>query len=385
MNYGVQRSERGGAAVRAIVALPALIGSWKEVGGGAQLSTSGGFPFNRTALEMPELQGAKQKRLINMTELGKALTQLSDPPVKAMVVYNSNPASIAPMQNLVLKGMAREDLFTVVLEQFQTDTADYADIVLPVTTFLEHTDLYLAYGHYYLQFARPALPRPGQVKSNVDIFRALAHAMEFKDACFNDSEDDMIRATLNSGHKYLEGITLERLEKEHFIRLNVAAAGEHFQPFANGGFGTPSGKCELGAQDYVPPVESRMGDAELKRLFPLELISSKNDDSMNSTFGKRPAVDAQTSILYLNSTDADVRGVRDGDRVRVFNGRGSVLLRASVDGVVAPGVVRSPAVRWAKLSESGRSINALTSDRLTDIGGGATFYSCLVQVEKCGD
>ena len=385
LNYGVQRSERGGAAVRAIIALPALIGSWKEVGGGAQLSTSGGYPFNRTALEMPELQGDKQKRLINMTELGKALTQLNDPPVKAMVVYNSNPVSIAPMQNLVLKGMAREDLFTVVLEQFQTDTADYADIVLPVTTFLEHTDLYLAYGHYYLQFARPALPRPGEVRSNVDIFRALAHAMEFKDDCFNDSEDDMIRATLNSGHKFLEGITLERLEKEHFIRLNVAAAGEHFLPFADGGFGTPSGKCELGAQDYVPPVESRMGDAELKRAFPLELISSKNDDSMNSTFGKRPAVDAQTSILYLNSTDAEARGVRQGDRVRVFNGRGSVLLRASVDGVVAPGVVRSPAVRWAKLSESGRSINALTSDRLTDIGGGATFYSCLVQVEKCGD
>ena len=385
LNYGVQRSERGGAAVRAIVALPALIGSWKEVGGGAQLSTSGGYPFNRVALEMPELQGPAPKRLINMTELGKALTQVDDPPVKAMIVYNSNPAAIAPMQNLVLKGLAREDLFTVVLEQFQTDTADYADIVLPVTTFLEHTDLYLAYGHYYLQFARPALPRPGEVKSNVDIFRALAHAMGFEETCFNDSEDDMIRATLSSGHKFLEGITLERLEREHFIRLNVAEADEPFLPFANGGFGTPSGKCEFGTQDYVPPIESRLGDAELRRAYPLEMVSSKNDDSMNSTFGRRPAVDAQTSILYLNSVDAAMRGVQDGDRVRVFNGRGAVLLRASVDGVVAPGVVRAPSVRWAKLSESGRSINVLTSDRLTDIGGGATFYSCLVQVEKCGD
>lgn len=385
LNYGVQRSERGGAAVRAIVALPALIGSWKEVGGGAQLSTSGGYPFNRTALEMPELQGPAPKRLINMTELGKVLTEADDPPVKAMIVYNSNPATIAPMQNLVLKGLARADLFTVVLEQFQTDTADYADIVLPVTTFLEHTDLYLAYGHYFLQFARPALPRPGEVKSNVDIFRALGHAMGFTDACFNDSEDDMIRATLSSGHKFLEGITLERLEKEHFIRLNLAPDGEPFLPFANGGFGTASGKCELGIQDYVPPTESRHGDAELRRSFPLELLSSKNDDSMNSTFGVRPTVDQQTSVLYLNSADAAQRGVQDGDRVRVFNGRGSVLLRASVDGVVAAGVVRAPAVRWAKLSEDGRSINALTSDRLTDIGGGATFYSCLVQVEKCGD
>jgi anaerobic selenocysteine-containing dehydrogenase len=287
----------------------------------------------------------------------------------------------------VLKGMAREDLFSVVLEQFQTDTADYADIVLPVTTFLEHTDLYLAYGHYHLQLARPALPRPGEVKSNVDIFRALAHAMGFTDACFNDTEDDMIRATLASGHRFLEGITLERLDQEHHIRLNISEPGEPFLPFARGEFGTPSGKCEFGAETlaYVPPVESRLGDAELKRSFPLEMISSKNDDSMNSTFGKRPAVDAQTSIVYLNSKDAAARGVQDGDRVRVFNNRGSVLLRASVDGVVGEGVVRAPAVRWAKLSESGRSINALTSDRLTDIGGGATFYSCLVQVEKCGD
>ena len=385
LNYGVQRSERGGAAVRAIVALPALIGSWKEAGGGAQLSTSGGYPFNRVALEMPELQ-PKPTRLINMTELGKALTKVDDPPVKVMIVYNSNPVAIAPMQNLVLKGMARADLFTVVLEQFQTDTADYADIVLPVTTFLEHTDLYLAYGHYYLQFARPALPRPGEVKSNVDIFRSLAHSMGFADACFNDSEDDMIRATLNSGHRFLEGITLERLEREHHIRLNISNTNEPFLPFATGGFGTPSGKCELGAQDYKPPVESRHGsDAQLKHDYPLEMISSKNDDSMNSTFGARPTVDKQTSMLYLNSADAEARQVNDGDRVRVFNTRGSVLLRASVNGVVAPGVVRAPAVRWAKLSESGRSINALTSDRLTDIGGGATFYSCLVQVEKCGD
>ena len=281
--------------MRAIVALPALTGSWKEVGGGFQLTTSGGFGFNAAALEMPELQVKRsplkrEARMLNMSELGKILTDVNDPPVKAMIVYNSNPAAIAPKQNLVLRGLGREDLFTVVLEQFQTDTADYADILLPVTTFLEHTDLYRSYGHYFVQLARPALPRPGEVKSNVDIFPGCSlDAMGFDDACFNDSEDDMIRATLASGHKFLaEGITLERLELEHSIRLNVAHESEPFLPFAKGGFGTASGKCEFGAEslEYVPPIESRLGaDAELKRNFPLEMICSKNDNSMNSTFG----------------------------------------------------------------------------------------------------
>ena len=201
---------------------------------------------------MPELQLrsplGREARIVNMAELGKALTELDNPPVKAMVVYNSNPAAIAPNQNLVLRGMRREDLFTVVLEQFQTDTADYADILLPVTTFLEHTDLYLAYGHYYLQLARPALPAPGESKSNVEIFRLLAERMGFDDSCFRDSEDDMIRTLLASGHPFLDGITLEQLDREHSVRLNVAPAGEPFLPFAQGGFGTPSGKCEFGAE-----------------------------------------------------------------------------------------------------------------------------------------
>ena len=188
-----------------------------------------------------------------------------------MVVYNSNPAAIAPNQNLVLKGMRREDLFTVVLEQFATDTADYADILLPSTTFLEHTDLYLAYGHYHLQLARPVVPAPGETRSNVEVFRALAARMGFEDSCFQDTEDDMIRATLSSGHPFLEGITLERLEAEHSVRLNISDHGEPFLPFAEGGFGTPSGKCEFGAESlgYVPPRESRLGDAGLTKKYPL--------------------------------------------------------------------------------------------------------------------
>jgi anaerobic selenocysteine-containing dehydrogenase len=211
--------------------------------------------------------------------------------------------------------------------------------------------------------------------------------MGFDDTCFQDSEDDMIRTLLNSGHAFLNGITLERLDREHSVRLNTSPPGEPFLPFAQGGFGTPSGKCEFGAQtlDYTAPLESRFGDRALLRKFPLELISSKNDDSMNSTFGNRPATDHDTSIVHLNSSDAQSRGIRTGDRVRVFNDRGSLLLQAEVDGVVQPGVARAPSVRWPKRSPDGRSANALTSDRLTDIGGGPTFFSCLVEVERCGD
>jgi anaerobic selenocysteine-containing dehydrogenase len=371
--------------VRAIAALPALTGSWKEVGGGLQLSTSHAFHLNRAGLERPDL--GRPGRLVNMAEIGKALTGLDSPPVKALVVYNSNPAAIAPNQNLVLRGLGRGDLFTVVLEHFQTDTADYADIVLPVTTFLEHTDLYLAYGHYHLQLARPALPAPGETKSNVEVFRLLAGRMGFTDACFSDSEDDMIRAALDSDHEFLAGITLERLEREHSVRLNVSAEGAPFLPFVEGNFGTPSGKCEFGAEmlRYEPPVESRLGDGAIRARFPLELISSKNDDSMNSTFGFSAGTDAQTSVLRMNRYDAAPRQIVTGDPVRVFNDRGAVVLAAQVDDSIRHGAVRAPSVRWAKKASEKRNANALTSDRLTDIGGGPVFYSCMVQVEKCGD
>jgi anaerobic selenocysteine-containing dehydrogenase len=391
LNYGTQRSERGGTAVRAIAALPALTGSWREIGGGLQLSTSQAFRLNKQDLEMPELQSrsalGREARLVNMSELGKALTALDHPPVKAMIVYNSNPAAIAPNQNLVLEGMRRKDLFTVVLEQFQNDTADHADILLPVTTFLEHTDLYLAYGHYYLQLARPALPAPGETKSNVEIFRLLAGRMGFEDQCFRDSEDDMIRTLLNSDHPFVKGITLEQLDREHSVRLNVSPEGTPFLPFAQGGFGTPSGKCEFHAEtlDYQPPTESRLGAAELRSRFPLEMISAKSHDSMNSTFGNQTWTHRQTSVVFLNRADAEPRGIVSGDRVRMFNDRGSCTLMAEVDGEVRSGVVCAPSVRWNKLAPEGRNVNVLTSDRLTDIGGGATFYSCLVEVEKCGD
>jgi anaerobic selenocysteine-containing dehydrogenase len=391
MNYGLQRSERGGMGIRAIALLPALTGSWRDVGGGALLSTSQTFQVNRAGLERPDLQQrsalGREARLVNMSQLGTALTGLDDPPVKALVVYNSNPAAVAPNQNLVMQGLRRPDLFTVVLEQFQTDTADYADIVLPSTTFLEHTDLYFAYGHHYIQIARPALRAPGETKSNVEVFRLLAARMGFDDPCLRDSEDDMIRTLLDSGHPFLKDITLERLEQEHFVRLRVAADGEPFLPFATGNFGTPSGKCEFRAEtlDYTPPIESRLGSAELRARFPLELISPKNSDSMNSTFGYRPDTDVQTAWVTLNQADCTARGITDGDQVRLYNERGSCVLFARIGDSVPQGVVCAPSTRWNKKARDSHNINVLTSERLADLGGGATFYSCLVQVDKSGD
>jgi anaerobic selenocysteine-containing dehydrogenase len=386
LGYGVQRSDRGGAAVRAISALPVLTGSWRHVGGGMQLSTSGAFAFNRSALERPDLQWAsplkREARLVNMSLLGHALNELRNPPVHALVVYNSNPAAIVPDQSRVLAGLRRPNLFTVVLEQFQTDTADYADIVLPSTTFLEHTDLYLAYGHYYVQMARPALAPAGEAKSNVEVFRLLAERLGFTESCFDDTEDEMLQAALGTDSPYLRGITLDRLERERSVRLAVSAPGQPFLPFADGGFRTPSGRFEFGADSlqFTPPCESRLGDAALTSCYPLELISSKNDDSMNSTFGHRTRVDEQTARLIIHPADAAARQIGNKALVVVFNHRGQCFLTAEVSTAVRPGTVAARSVRWNKRGLHGLGINQLTADRLTDLGEGPTFYSCLVEV-----
>ena len=391
VNYGVQRSERGGSAVRAISALPVLTGSWRSIGGGLQLSTSGAFELNKTALEMPGLQKlsplGRQARVINMSQLGEVLNTLEDPRVKALVVYNSNPAVVAPDQRSVLKGLLRDDLFTVVLEHFQTDTANYADILLPATTFLEHTDLYLAYGHYYLQLARPALPAPGEAKSNVEIFRALARHMDFRDECFSQSEDTMLRLLLDSNSTYCKGITLELLDRENSVRLNVSPPGTPFKPFAEGGFMTPSGRFEFDAQSlrYTPPAESRHGDSAHCEKYPFELISAKNDNSLNSTFGYRPELHKENSLIYIHPNDALVKEISEGDCVKLFNARGECYLQASISDSVQPGVVSVRSIRWDRLDgKLTNGVNQLTSQRLTDIGGGATFYSCLVDLEKAG-
>ncbi len=398
MNYGVQRSENGGMAARAISMLPLVTGSWKEVGGGFQLSTSGAFKLNDLALERPDLMQkslGRPARMLNMVELGKALNEVNDPPVKALFVYNSNPAAVCPNHNDVIRGLMRPDLFTVVHEQFFTDTTDYADIVLPATTFFEHKELQSAYGHYYLQMSNQAIEPLGECRSNVELFRDLAQRMGFEDDCFRDSVDDMIEQALNSPNPRLKGLTRERLEKEGHVRLNFDGNGSSswkpFLPWAEGNFPTPSGKAELynerlTAQGldpvaaFVPPQESRHRAGSKK--FPLELLARKADNFLNSTFTNVPSLQPleETGLLEISRTDAERRGIRDGDTVRVFNQRGEIQLKARVDGRVSPGVVAAK-LNWAKLTPGGRNINVLTSEKLTDMGNSATFYSVLVEVE----
>ena len=397
LNYGIQRSQNGGAAVRSVCMLPVITGSWKEVGGGLQLSTSGGFELDRAAMERPDLMQlsplGRPARTVNMVQLGKALTELDDPPVKALVIYNSNPAAVCPDQNLVRRGLKREDLFTVVHEQFFTDTTDFADLVLPATTFFEHKDLVQAYGHYYLQVSQPAIKPLGECKSNVEFFRELALRMGFEDDCFREPIDTMIDAALQSGAPQLKGITRQRLERDPYVRSNLHGdeSDRPWLPFANG-FDTPNRKARLfdpaliahgvdPVASFVPPEESR--HQQQTQDFPLELLARKADNFLNSTFVNLPSLQKmeRQHELEISGADAERRGIADGDRVRVYNQRGEIFLRARVDGAVAAGVVGAQ-LGWAKLSNAGLNINVLTSDRLTDLGGGATFYSTLVEVER---
>jgi len=397
VNYGIQRTTNGGAAVRAVCMLPVITGSWKEVGGGLQLSLSGGFGLNTDALERTDLMLksplGRRARSINMVELGKALTEVNDPPVKALFVYNCNPAAVCPEHNLVVKGLKRDDLFTVVHEQFFTDTTDYADILLPATTFFEQKDLVKAYGHLYLQVSQQAIDPLGECRSNVDLFRELAQRIGFDDACFQENVDAMIDGALSSGAPQLAGITRERLEREPQARLNVHGDGSDkpWLPFANG-FATPNGRARLydaalieqgmdPVAEFIPPEESRHTDNERK--FPLELLARKADNFLNSSFVNLPSVQKMEHQheLEISRQDAAARGIGDGERVRVFNSRGEIFLTARVDGAVAAGVVGAK-LGWAKLSEGGVNINVLTSARLADLGGGATFYATLVEVER---
>jgi molybdopterin guanine dinucleotide-containing S/N-oxide reductase-like protein len=419
VNYGVQRSDGGGMATRAIAMLPCIIGSLKEVGGGIHLSTSGAFGLNSAGLKRPELKpdrgqkSASQPRIINMVRLGEALNSLSDPPVKALFVYSSNPAAVCPNHNEVVRGLKRPDLFTVVHEQFFTDTTDYADIVLPATTFFEHKDLQTAYGHYYLQVSEQAIEPLGECWSNVELFRALAERMGFKDECFSESIDEMIDGALNSTNPWLQGISRERLERERHVRLNFSGqwpvvsgqskaardAGsddshEPFLPFAHGNFRTPSGKAEFYSEamkalgldpvaEFKPPAESRHGTERVT--FPLEFLARKADNFLNSTFSNLSSVQEmeEANVLQIHSSDAEARGIADGETVKVYNRRGEIRLKARVDGAVQPGVVAAT-LNWAKLDPGFRNVNVLTSEKLSDLGNSATFYSVLVEVEKSG-
>lgn len=400
LNYGVQRSENGGMAVRAITMLPTITGAWKAQGGGLTLSTSGAFALNKQALRREDLMTlalGRPARTLNMNQLGKLLmdSELA-PPVKALFVYASNPAAVCPNHNLVVEGLKRNDLFTVVHEQFFTDTTDYADIVLPATTFLENKELVTSYGHLYLQLSDQAIEPLGESCSNAELFRRVAARMGLDDECLRASDNELIDDALavdmlKPDHEFLQGITREALEREHSIPLNVPRTNGVYLPFANG-FATPSGKAELYSETlaaagldpvvkFIPPTESR--HSKQARKYPLELLSRKHDNFLNSTFCNLPGHQKMERRfeLQMNAVDARVRGIAEGDILRLYNDRGEVRLRAKVDDSVPPGVV-SAYLDWARSSPGGKNINALTSDRLTDMGRGATFYSALVEVEK---
>jgi anaerobic selenocysteine-containing dehydrogenase len=415
MNYGVQRSENGGTAARAIAMLPALTGAWKHRGGGGQLSTSGGFAWDKEAIERPDLALAsplgRLARVVNMSTLGQALTELGSkpedgPPVHALFVYNSNPGAIAPNQNAVRRGMARADLFTVVHDLFFNDTTDYADYILPATTFLEHTDIQSAYGHYFVQLSNQAIAPPGEARPNVWLFGQLAQRMGFNESCFRDTPEEMIRQALaigpdgHSTNPGMEHITLDDLKRQGHIPLSFHRDPESrpFMPYASGPLATPTGKIEFYSETlaargldalpgFTPPTESRWGEGAKR--YPLEFLSRKADNYMNSTFANLDGhrkMEARTSQrLEMHPLDANSRGIADGDPVRVWNDRGSLRLTALIKngpGVAVPAGVVAGRMDWAKLNPEGRNVNALTSERLTDLGAAATFYSVLVEVAK---
>ncbi len=412
LNYGVQRSQNGGTAVRAIAMLPALTGAWKHRGGGGQISTSGAFRWDEDALRRPDLALrsplGRLARSVNMSTLGQALTELGQngkaqdgPAVHALFVYNSNPGAVAPNHNAVVRGLRRHDLFTVVHEQFFTDTTDYADYVLPATTFLEHTDAQGAYGHYFVQWSHQAIEPPGEARPNVWLFAQLARQMGFDEECFRDTPEEMIRQALavdasgRSTNAGMEHVTVDALKAKGHLPLSFHRSPDAapFLPYVDGDLLTPSGRIEfysetLAAQGldplpaFVPPEESRWG-ADAKR-FPLELLGRKSDNYMNSTFanleGHRNMEARTAQKLEMHPRDAKARGIVDGDPVRVFNDRGELRLTALVNGSLPAGVVAGK-LDWAKLHPDSVNVNALTSERLTDIGAAATFYSTLVEVQ----
>ena len=392
VNYGLQRHAGGGMAVRTIACLPAITGHWRRAGGGVQLSTSANFQFNKQALERPDL--SPPVRTINMIRLGEALTSadagIGGPRVRALIVYNSNPAAVAPDRAAVRRGLVREDLFTVVLEHFQTDTADYADIVLPATTQLEHWDVHLSYGHHYASLNQPAIQPLGECKPNSEIFRLIAARMGLDHPSLRDDDVTLIRQALETQSPKLEGVTFEALLERGWMRLNLP---NPYLPFADGAFLTPSGKCEFYSErlaamgldplpTYTPPYECVDEAPELAARYPLTLISSPAHQFLNTTFVNVDSLRraAREPECLLHPADAERRGIAAGVRVAIYNDRGAFTAVARVEEAIRPGVVWAPSIWWGKLAADGRNANETTSQRETDMGHGPVFYDNLVDV-----
>ena len=394
MNYGLQRVRGGGMAVRNIACLPALVGAWRHRAGGVQLSTSGSFPANRSFLQRPDLLAGRMARTINMTTIGDDLLKEASPEfgpkIEAVIVYNANPLAIAPDSAKVQKGFEREDLFTVVLEHFQTDSADYADILLPATTQLEHVDAHLAYGHLYMMANNAAIAPIGEAKPNTEFFRLLAARMGFDDPCFQESDDELAAQAFDKRHERAVHFDWDALKRKGWQKLNMPEA-----PFAEGGFPTPSGKCEFYSSSmardgldpvpaYIPPYESAASNPELARKYPLAMISPPARNFLNSTFVNVQSLRATEGKPHLDihPNDAARRGILHGDMARIFNDRGSFVARARVTDKAREGLVVGLSIWWKKLASDGKNANEVTSQRLTDMGRAPTFYDTLVQVEK---
>ena len=384
LNYGMQRVRGGGNAVRAVACLPALIGAWKYPAGGLLLSSSGMFPVDKTALQRPDLE-VTSTRTINMVTIGDDLQKPSStefgPKIEALIVYNSNPVAVAPDSSQVVKGFAREDLFTVVLEHFQTDTADYADYILPATTQLEHWDIHTTYGHTDVMLNRPAIAPLGASKTNTQIFRELAARMGYTDACFADEDETLCRQAFG------DKVSFDTLLDKGFSTLPVPDA-----PFANGHFPTPSGKCEFFsdslAKQGLDGLPDHLDNYELagsSALYPLAIISPPARNFLNSTFVNVTSLrDIEADpVLEIHADDALHRGIGSGDVVQVFNQRGSYQCKAVVSKRARPGVVNGLGIWWRKLGLNGTNVNEVTSQKLTDLGQGPVFYDCLVEVERC--
>src|SRR3989442_15082080 len=387
----MQRHAGGGIAARTIACLAALVGAWRDPAGGIVLSTSDFYGFDHSALERPDLLAGRRPRTINHSKLGDALTS-AEPPVRATIVYNNNPVAVCPESDKVIAGFSREDLFTVVIDHFQTDTADYADIVLPATTQLEHMDVHKSYGHLYVLANNPAIAPLGEALPNSEIFRRLAALLGFDEPCFRDCYEDIARHAFVAAHPRAQGLDWETLKREGWQRLNVPA---QFAPFAEGNFPTPSGKCEFYSETlqrqgidplptYTPPRESAASNPVLAQRFPLAMISPPARNALNSSFANLPTFleSEKTPRLEIHPDDALARGIASGDKVRVFNERGAFVLEARVTARARSGVVVALSIWWRKLSPDGTNANMVTGQGLTDLGRAATFYDCLVEVAR---
>jgi anaerobic selenocysteine-containing dehydrogenase len=394
VNYGLQRVRGGGMAVRNIACLPALVGAWRHAAGGIQLSTSGSFPSNKLALQRPDLLRGRLPRTINMTTIGDDLLKEASPEfgpkIEAVIVYNANPLAIAPDSSKVQRGFEREDLFTVVLEHFQTDSADYADILLPATTQLEHVDAHLAYGHLYMMANNAAISPLGESKPNTEIFRLLARRMGFTDPAFLETDDELAAQAFDKKHQRAVHFDWESLKQKGWQKLNMPDA-----PFAEGGFPTPSGKCEFYSASmladgldplpaYIANYESVASNPELAARYPLAMISPPARNFLNSTFVNVQSLRATEGEPHLDihPLDAAQRGIADKEMVRIFNDRGAFVARARVTARARAGLVVGLSIWWKKLASDGKNANEVTSQRLTDMGRAPTFYDTLVQVEK---